>query len=488
MDAHPTRVHPVSTTAEEDLSRVTIISQSRRVDLALPGSVTLSELLPSILRFSGLEANAPTEAVHAWVLQRFGADPFDLYTPVSNLGIRDGETLHLRQRENAIPDAAFDDVVDAVAGATNSRPSWSPRHSRIVGLVLMMMVLLGLPLLSLRGAVRILPDEGGDTAVLLALGMTFFIGLAALVGCIALARATSERAVATSLGWVGVVLFFAAGWYLPNLIAVPPIPVAVRILIAFALALVASAVAALAAAVHTMPMLAVALTSGFMIISASFMALNYDSMNNDMNIEVAGVTMAVMAVMTNFLPALSYRIAGIALPNLPSNAEAILADETPVQSDIVNRALLADRLLGAMLTATAATAVISSFIVIRQGSRWSLALVLCVGLAFLLRARAFVGLTQRFSLLIGGLLLFWLAVLALTLGTPGNIQAMVIVFGLVLAVGYIFAHYSASTYAKIVSPTWGRWGDILEWLAIIGIVPSLLGVLDLYSYFGSLFS
>lgn len=55
-----------------------------------------------------------------------------------------------------------------------------------------------------------------------------------------------------------------------------------------------------------------------------------------------------------------------------------------------------------------------------------------------------------------------------------------------LVAAYIFAHYSASTYAKVLSPTWGRWGDIFEWLAIIGIVPSLLGVLDLYSYFGNL--
>lgn len=50
---------------EEDLARVTIISSARRVDLALPGSVTLSELLPSILKFAGLESNTPTDAVHA---------------------------------------------------------------------------------------------------------------------------------------------------------------------------------------------------------------------------------------------------------------------------------------------------------------------------------------------------------------------------------------------------------------------------------------
>lgn len=54
----------MSTQAEEDLSRVTVMSSSRRVDLALPGSVSLSELLPSILRFSGLEANNQIGRAH----------------------------------------------------------------------------------------------------------------------------------------------------------------------------------------------------------------------------------------------------------------------------------------------------------------------------------------------------------------------------------------------------------------------------------------
>lgn len=59
--------------------------------------------------------------------------------------------------------------------------------------------------------------------------------------------------------------------------------------------------------------------------------------------------------------------------------------------------------------------------------------------------------------------------------------------GVALLVGYVFAHYSASTFGKILSPSWGRWGDILEWFAIMGIVPALLGVLDLYSRFRAMF-
>lgn len=468
----------MSSTTEEDLSRVTIISSARRVDLALPGSVTLSELLPSILRFSGLEANTPTDAVHAWVLQRFGSDPFDLYTPVSKLNIRDGETLHLRQRENAIPDAAFDDVVDAVAGATNSRPSWAARHSRVVGLILLMLLLLGGPVFTVMGALR--AEDG--LPLLLAVALTGFLSFASFIASVSLARAAGEQHTSACLSWASVALAGVAGWFLPNLISVDAVPIAIRILMAGALVLVSSAACALAARVHAMHLFAVALTAGFMLISASAMALNYGH-----DVEVAGITMAMMAVLTGFLPAFSYRLAGIALPNLPVTTDAMLADETPVQSDIVQRALLADKILGALLVSTTATAVLSSLLVLPQGSLWALSLCICTGLAFLLRARAFVGLTQRFALMIGGTLVTLFALLALAWGATTSFTGVLLLFGAVIVVGYVFSHYSATTYAKIISPTWGRWGDIFEWLAIMGIVPSLLGVLELYTYFRAMF-
>ncbi|MEO7588430.1 MAG: type VII secretion integral membrane protein EccD [Arachnia sp.] len=468
----------MSSTTEEDLSRVTIISHSRRVDLALPGSVSLSELLPSILRFAGIDGNSPTEAVHAWVLQRFGADPLDLYTPVNKLSIRDGETLHLRQRENAIPDAAFDDVIDAVAATTRSRPSWRPDHSRVLSLVLMLGLLVAMPLLVTSGA-----REERGLPLGLAVGITAFFSFATMIASIALARAAGERHTASCLAWASVALAGITGWYIPVLIADPtrPLPLAIQILMAAALVLVAAAAGALAARVQAMALFAAALTAGIVVVAGSVMALTPSH-----DIDVAAVTMAVMAVATTFLPALSHRLAGIALPNLPASTEAMLADETPVQVDIVARAVLADRILGALLSATTTTAVLSSFLVARQGSVWSLVLVLCIGLAFTLRARAFVGLTQRVALLASGAVITILGLVTLARMAVDTPLGVVGVLASVLLLGYVFAHYSASTFSRILSPTWGRWGDVLEWLAIIAIIPSLLGVLDLYTYFGAL--
>lgn len=469
----------MSSSTEEDLSRVTIISHSRRVDLALPGSVSLSELLPSILRFAGIEANTPTEAVHAWVLQRFGADPLDLHTPVNQLSIRDGETLHLRQRENAIPDAAFDDVIDAVAATTRARPSWLPRHSRTTGLTLMLALLVAMPWLVTSTT---LEQRGFGFG--LAVGLTAFFSFATLIAAIALARAAGERHTASSLAWASVALAGIAGWNMPYLISNDPvIPLSIRILMAAALALTAAAAGALSARVQSMALFAAALTASMMVVAASVMALNPGQ-----DVNVAAVTMSLMAVITTFLPAVSHRLAGIALPSLPASTEAILADETPVQADIVARAVMADRLLSALLAATTSTAVLSSLIVAGQRSVWVLALVLCIGLAFALRARAFVGLAQRIALLAAGAVMTTLGLVMLALAAIDSPLGVAGVLGAVLLLGYVLAHYSASTYGRILSPTWGRWGDVLEWLAIIGIIPSLLGVLDLYTYFGAMFA
>ncbi|WP_296139515.1 type VII secretion integral membrane protein EccD [uncultured Tessaracoccus sp.] len=462
---------------EEDLSRVTIISSARRVDLALPGSVTLSELLPSICKFAGLESNSPTDAVHAWVLQRFGQDPFDLYAPIGKLGIRDGETLHLRQRENAMPDVAFDDVVDAVASTTSARPSWQPLHSRIIGLVCLTLVLVGMPVLMLLGT-------AGERRLVqgLVLVATALLSFGAFIASVSLARAAREKPTATTLAWVSVVLAAIVGWDLPDVIATNP-ALHIHLLMTSSLVLVAAAANALAARVHAMPLFASALLGAIMLAASSVMALNYG--NDD---KVAAGTMAVMALVTTFLPSLSYQIAGIALPNLPATTEAMLADETPVQSDIVRRALFADRLLGGMLMGTSAAAAVSAAITMSNGTWWAIALVLCVGLAFLLRARAFVGITQRMALVLSGATIFALGLVAIAFGTTSSYLGLGVLVALTLFVGYLFAHYSASWHRKVLSPTWGRWGDVLEWLAIIGIVPFLLGVLDFYVWFRGLFN
>lgn len=462
-------------TVDEDLARVTIISPTRRVDLALPGAVTLGELLPSIVRFSGHEASTPQEAVHAWVLQRFGEDPLDPNTLIGKLAIRDGETLYLRQRDNAMPDAAFDDVVDAVSTTTSRRPSWRSAHSQFFAIAVLVLVLVGIPLSVLGIQFAALPvGKRGYWSATLAL----IVALASGIAAVALSRAAGRYRVSAALAWSSVVLSGLGGF---QLVDVPDLPM--RVVLASSLMLIAATACALAAGVTVMALSAAAGAAGLVLISAIITALMPQTA-----VPVAGAMAALLLAITAVLPSLSYQLAQIQLPSLPSTAEGILADDEPVQSDIVTRALLADRLLGALLIGTGTALAGFCWSLLQAPNGWGVGLALCVGLALLLRARAFVGLSQRLALLISGVAITVPAGLVgftmLNLSPALQATLMVPLIGLA---SIALTHYAAVGYAKVAPPTLGRLGDIIEWLSVMAVVPLTLGVVGVYGWVQSLF-
>ncbi len=454
----------MTTTVGEDLARVTVISPTRRIDLALPGSTTLGELLPNIIRFAGFDGATTQEAIHAWVLQRLGEDPLDPNKKVSSLNIRDGETLHLRQRESTMPDAAFDDVVDAVVTATSTRPSWVAAHSQWFAVIAMTALLVVVPLMELWRA-----DLTGPYGGLAEAGLTVFLAIAAAVGSIVLSRAFGHFLPAAGLGWAADILFGAAGLYI-----LPTQPLPLRVLIASAMVLLMAATIWLAARVQPYAQLAVVISATLVLVTTIAMVLL-----NGMVVEVAAVAIAVVLATTSLLPVLSYQLARVAMPNLPVTAEALMADNQPVQADIVARAISADRVLGAFLTATGVTVSLLMVPVLMRADWIVLALGAAVSLAMMLRARAFVGRTQRLALLLPGALIGFavvvMALMSLPFGWRLGISTIVVLFG-----GLALAAYGASMYNKIISPTYGRIGDILEWIGIMAIVPLVLAVLDVY--------
>lgn len=458
--------------SEADVSRVTIIAPNRRVDLALPGEATLGELLPGIVRFAGFEGATPTEAVHTWVLQRVGEDPLDPNQLVTGLNIRDGEMLHLRHRENAMPDAAFDDVVDAVNTTVSKRPSWQPRHSQRFTIALITVLVTLLPaLLLIIGTRSVYPDERAGFAQLVAIGM-----LTAAVACevvaIVLSRAAGRYAVATTFAWLAIALAGVGGWFILG-----DADLAIRIVMVSALTLVMAATGALAAAVTVMGLFTVGLTAALMLIVSSIATLLAPGTSH----AVLAIVMVLILSFTPSLPTLSYQVAQIALPVLPTNAEGILADQEPVQGDIVQRAIQADKLLAAFLGASSAVMVMTGLPLLLEPTWWRIGLLAATSLALVLRARSFVGLTQRLSLLLGGTILglATLAAMASKVGL-GPIQAAIIALIMIVAIT-VLAYYASVSYAKVPSPVWGRWGDVIEWISVIAVLPLLLGVLDLYS-------
>lgn len=454
----------MTTTVGEDLARVTVISPTRRIDLALPGTTTLGELLPNIIRFAGFDGSTSQEAIHAWVLQRLGEDPLDPNKKVAALSIRDGETLYLRLRESTMPDAAFDDVVDAVTTATSTRPSWVAAHSQWVAVAAMTALLTVVPLMELWRA-DLSVQYGGLAEAFL----TGFIAVAAAVGAIVLSRAFGHFLPAAGLGWAATVVFGASGLFI-----LPTQSLPLRVLIASAMMLLMSATIWLAARVQPYAHLAVLISALLVLLTTMAMVLLGGKV-----VEVSSVAIALILAATSLLPGLSYQLARVAMPNLPTTAEALMADDQPVQSDIVARAISADRVLGAFLAATGITVSLLMVPVLMRADWVVLALGAAVSLAMMLRARAFVGRTQRLSLLLPGALIgFAVVVMALTalpFAWRLGISTVVVVLG-----GLALAAYASTMYNRIVSPLYGRIGDVLEWLGIMAIVPLVLAVLDVY--------
>ncbi|GAB3625030.1 type VII secretion integral membrane protein EccD [Mariniluteicoccus endophyticus] len=447
---------------------MTVISPTRRIDLALPGGTPLIDLLPNIVRFAGYEGGSASDAQQTWVLQRFGEDPLDTNLDVAELGLRDGETLHLRQRPAAMPDAAFDDVVDAVATATSTQPSWEPADGQRFALVLLAVIGISLP----AAGALLVPGWVVSAIVLL---MSAACGFTAIL----LARAFGQRPTAGTLAWVCTALAAVGGF---NLLSGTFIPESgdwpIQLLCSGAFALVAAGAMALGTQVTAYHLLGVALTA-MVVVGASTAAVLLPGRA----LHVSAVALAIVLAMTPLLPAIAFRMARVAMPNLPATAEGLMADRTPVQSDIVERAVSADRFLGGFLVATGLSATLLSIPVFMVAHGWApVALLVAVALALALRARTFTGRMQRFWLLLGGTLVGLMAIAKWEAYLQSPIFKAGLAAVVVLLAVWLLAQYATTQWNRVLSPVWGRWGDILEWLAIMAIVPLVLAVLDVYSW------
>lgn len=451
-------------TVTTDIARVTIISTSRRIDLALPGNTTLAELLPSIVKFA--ENKSTPDALQEWVLQRLGEDPFDPFVEIATLGISDGETLHLRQRDATMPDAAFDDVVDGISTATASLPAWQNADGQKVALVAMVILICGLPSAAAFWAQNLFVS----LSVLVLSGICTFVS-------ILLARTLGLRAVSGVLAWNAVGLAAAAGATVFSTLSVEVSAVPIAFLTAGTCVLLVASATALGTQVTAYELMGMAIAAG-VIVTVAIVA----TLRPPWFLAACTIGMAVTLVLTPALPGWSFLLAKVAMPNLPTTADALIADRQPVQADIVDRAIAADRFLCGMVLGTGISATVLGAIISLTGSGWpTTAFILTAGIALLLRGRSFMSRTTRLWMFISGSLVTLMGLTRLLLTLPLSGQVLVAVLVVVLG-GALLTAYAATLYDQILSPVWGRWGDIIEWIAIMALVPLALAVINLYGW------
>ncbi|MEV4479595.1 type VII secretion integral membrane protein EccD [Micromonospora coxensis] len=450
------------------LSRITIVAPRTRMDLALPSDVPLADLLPTLLRYAGEDLADEGVRHGGWSLARLGGQPLDGGRTAAQLGVRDGEVLYFNPRSAAAPEIVFDDVVDAVATATNQRPgTWQ------VGTTRSFSVLLAAAALGVGAAVTLFagpPQLPGALAALL-------VALLLMVAAAVLSRAAGDSRTGAVLAMAGVgyaavggLLVLAGDRGLGEL-AGPHVLLAGTAVVLF------GAIAGLAVG-DRMPLFLGAVTVGAATAVGALLSLAF-------GVGAAAAAAIVATVAFATLPALpmtAYRLARLPVPSIPTGPEDLKTDtETVDGRRVLRQSERADQFLTGLLW-TVSLLVLGGQIVLAGNGRLP-AVLLCLVLALLslLRARPFIGRAQRTPVLFAGSV--GLALAAWATFADGSLATRLgLVLGGVALTAVISLIYGLSVAGKRISPVWGRVLDIVEILLIIAVVPLAFWVCGLYGW------
>ncbi|MGB2568938.1 type VII secretion integral membrane protein EccD [Micromonospora citrea] len=450
------------------LSRITIVAPRTRMDLALPSDVPLADLLPTLLRYAGEDLADEGVRHGGWSLARLGGQPLDGGRTAAQLGVRDGEVLYFNPRSAAAPEIVFDDVVDAVATATNQRPgTWQ------VGTTRSFSVLLAAAALGVGAAVTLFagpPQLPGAVAALL-------VAVLLMVGSAVLSRAAGDSRTGAVLAMAGVGyaavggLLVLAGDRGISELAGPHVLLAGTAVVLF------GAIAGLAVG-DRMPLFLGAVTVGAATAVGALLSLAF-------GVGAAAAAAIVATVAFATLPALpmtAYRLARLPVPSIPTGPDDLKTDtETVDGRRVLRQSERADQFLTGLLW-TVSLLVLGGQIVLAGNGRLP-AVLLCLVLALLslLRARPFIGRAQRTPVLFAGSLGLALAAWATFVGGSLSTRLGLVLGGVALTV-VISLIYGLSVAGKRISPVWGRVLDIVEILLIVAVVPLAFWVCGLYGW------
>jgi type VII secretion integral membrane protein EccD len=438
------------------------------MDLAIPADVPLADLLPTLLRYAGEDLADEGVRHGGWSLARLGGQPLDHGRTAAQLGVRDGEVLYFNPRAAAAPEIVFDDVVDAVATATNQRPgSWQ------VGTTRSFSVLLAASALSAAGLAALFagpPQLPGAIAALL-------VAVALVVSAAVLSRAAGDSRTGSVLALAGIGhaaiggLLVLAGDRTLTELAAP------HVLLAATAVVVSGAVAALAVG-DRLPLFFGAVAVGAAVGFGAVVSLVFS-----IGAPAAAAVVATVAFATlPALPMAAYRLARLPVPSIPTGPDDLKTDTESVDGRRVLRlSERADEFLTALLW-TVALLVLGGEVVLALDGRLP-AVLLCLVLALLslLRARPFIGRALRVPVLLAGALGLGLTAAA-TFAAGGTATRLGVVLGGLVGVAVISLIYGLTVAGKRISPVWGRLLDIVEILLIISLVPLAVWVCGLYGW------
>lgn len=455
--------------APNELCRVTVLAPSTRIDVGLPADVPLADLLPTLLRHAGEDQGDASGVPSLWSLQRFGESALDASRTATALAIRDGEILYLRTRTEALPPVVFDDVADAIATGSRSRPAWDDRDSRraafwVSGLALV--AALVVPMLAVMPRLALV-------------GITAGTGLALLLTAVVLARALSDARAAAVSAYAAVAFAALAA---AAAVAVDP-PPGHRVALTGAESLLTAAAAALLVTVLATVAVGVDLAGfvGLAIVATLATVGGVLAVLADLNgSQAAAVTGTLALGLTPVVPGVALRAARIPLISIPTDASRGRDVTTVPGAEVLRRTADADRLVSAMITGLAAVLTGSCLVLGGDPSGATPYLIAVLAVAAGLRARAFRGRVQRAALLTAAVISVFVLALSQAAGAPA--LRSYLVFAAVASAVLVSLVVLTRRPDQRPSPAW-RWiSDVLEALIVLSVIPLALAVLGVYGY------
>ncbi|MFJ9110866.1 type VII secretion integral membrane protein EccD [Streptomyces sp. NPDC102283] len=451
-----------------ELCRLTVRAPARSIDLAVPADVPVADLLPAVLGYAGDNLEEAGIDHGGWVLQRLGGEPLDEELTLDSYGLRDGDTLYLRPRAEALPEVHLDDLVDGIATTMRDHPfGWTPKVSR--------WVLLGIVVAVLVGGVLVIAWPGGSS-----LSRSVFAtaaGLLLLAGAGAASRAVGDAGAGAALGFMVGPYLALAGWLLPGGELAGPHAyetLGARLLAASA-AMAGGAVLALAVvAAFAALFLSVAVVSLFAAVAAVLL------LTTDLApVHAAGILAVLAVVLGAFVPSLAFRMSGMRMPPLPTNAQQLQEGIEPHAASAVSaRAILADGWMTSLYGAVGLVGAACVAILARERELAEIIMTVALCLLLVLHARGLGNIWQRMSLVAPGIFgLLLLVLVAAPAASPGN--RLVTAAGLLAAAAAV-AIAAWTVPGRRLVPYWGRAGELLHSALAIAVLPLALWVLGVY--------
>jgi type VII secretion integral membrane protein EccD len=190
---------------------------------------------------------------------------------------------------------------------------------------------------------------------------------------------------------------------------------------------------------------------------------------------IAAVALAVSPV----LPVVSFRLARLPLPLIPTGASDLRADTGSIDARaILNQAVQADQYLSG-LVATVAITVGGAAVVLSTGTGSSPWLTGVLAAVLLLRARLFTSRAQRWPLLASAFAPL-LTLAFVQVFRQDRLAAVTAFAGVAALVAVILLGCAVFVPGRRYTPPWSRAADVLEALLVLAVIPLALAVMGVY--------